>query len=75
MIPYLGRITRLEVESKGAFYIAGVQNSPSAQKVTLENQKKRELEKKKKTNVVDDKNKTSVDKKDDDETTHLDTWA
>ncbi|MEI8618704.1 hypothetical protein P4S63_20760 [Pseudoalteromonas sp. B193] len=39
MIPYLGRITRLEVESKSAFHIAGVQSGSAAEKVELENKK------------------------------------
>lgn len=48
MIPYLGRITRLEVESKSAFHIAGVQSGSAAEKVELENKKRRELQKKEK---------------------------
>ena len=72
MIPYLGRITRLEVESKSAFHIAGVQSGAAAEKVELENKKRRELQKKKQLNDQNSKKKSNVD---DDENTHLDTWA
>ncbi|MBH0061023.1 hypothetical protein I6E85_07610 [Pseudoalteromonas sp. NZS71] len=72
MIPYLGRITRLEVESKSAFHIAGVQSGTAAEKVELENKKRRELQKKKQLNDQNSKKKSNVD---DDENTHLDTWA
>ncbi|MEM5507756.1 hypothetical protein WNY98_02630 [Pseudoalteromonas sp. AS71] len=74
MIPYLGRITRLEVESKGAFHIAGVQSGTAAEKVKLENKKRRELQKKKKLNMLDDQN-SKKSNLDDDENPHLDTWA
>jgi hypothetical protein len=72
MIPYLGTITRLAVESKGAFHIAGVQSGAAAEKVDLENKKKRELQKKKKLNTLDEQTKTSPDY---DDPPHLDTWA
>ena len=72
MIPYLGPITRLAIEPKSAFHIAGVQSSPALQKIELENKKKRELDKKK-LNVADTKSsKSSVN---DDDKPHLDTWA
>ncbi|WP_024591063.1 MULTISPECIES: hypothetical protein [unclassified Pseudoalteromonas] len=72
MIPYLGRITRLEVESKSAFHIAGVQSGTAAEKVELENKKRRELQKKKQLNDQKSKKKSNLD---DDENPHLDTWA
>ncbi|ATC88916.1 hypothetical protein H5085_09650 [Pseudoalteromonas sp. SR43-6] len=75
MIPYLGRITRLEVESKSAFHIAGVQSGSAAEKVELENKKRRELQKKKKLNMLDDQNSKKKSNVDDDENPHLDTWA
>ncbi|WP_165725516.1 hypothetical protein [Pseudoalteromonas sp. SA25] len=75
MIPYLGRITRLEVESKSAFHIAGVQSGAAAEKVELENKKRRELQKKKKLNMLDDQNNKKKSNLDDDKNPHLDTWA
>ena len=79
MIPYLGKITRLSLESKGVFHIAGVQSSAASEKVELENKKKRELQKKKKLNGLSDETLPSTHKKsvnqDDDGIEHLDTWA
>lgn len=79
MIPYLGRITRLSLESKGAFYIAGVQSCAASEKIERENKKKRELQKKKKLSVIEDQTKPQVKKnsvtQDDDGIEHLDTWA
>jgi len=79
MIPYLGRITRLSLESKGAFYIAGVQNSVASEKIELANKKKRELQKKKKLSVIQEQTEPQAKKdsvtKDDDGIEHLDTWA
>ncbi|MBE0361758.1 MULTISPECIES: hypothetical protein [Pseudoalteromonas] len=75
MIPYLGTITRLAVESKGAFHIAGVQSGAAAEKVDLENKKKRELQKKKKLNTLDEQTKKTKTSPDDDDPPHLDTWA
>ncbi|GAA81177.1 hypothetical protein [Pseudoalteromonas sp. BSi20495] len=75
MIPYLGRITRLEVEPKGAFHIAGVQSGSATEKVELENKKRRELQKKKQLNMLDDQNSKKKSNVDDDENPHLDTWA
>ncbi len=46
MIPYLGPITRLALEPKGAFYIAGVKQGASTDKVALDERKKREFRKK-----------------------------
>ena len=79
MIPYLGKITRLSLESKGVFHIAGVQSSAASEKVELENKKKRELQKKKKLNGLSDETQPPTHKKsvnkDDDGIEHLDTWA
>jgi len=79
MIPNLGRITRLSLESKGAFHIAGVQSSAASDKVELENKKKKGLHKKKKLNGLTDETQPSTQKKsvnkDDDGIEHLDTWA
>jgi hypothetical protein len=75
MIPYLGRITRLEIESKGAFHIAGVQSGSAAEKVELENKKRRELQKKQKLNTSDKQTKRSDIESDDEKGPHLDTWA
>ncbi|WP_024611096.1 hypothetical protein [Pseudoalteromonas sp. TB64] len=75
MIPYLGRITRLEVESKGAFHIAGVQSGAATEKVELENKKRRELQKKKKLNTFDDQTQKANTSSDDEDGPHLDTWA
>lgn len=75
MIPYLGRITRLEIESKGAFHIAGVQSGSAAEKVELENKKRRELQKKQKLNTSDKQTKRSDIESDDKKDPHLDTWA
>ncbi|GAA75103.1 hypothetical protein P20480_1571 [Pseudoalteromonas sp. BSi20480] len=47
MIPYLGRITRLSIETKGAFHIAGVQSSAASEKVELENKKRENYRKRK----------------------------
>eukprot|EP00040_Diaphanoeca_grandis_P040532 m.311803 g.311803 ORF g.311803 m.311803 type:complete len:68 (+) comp435690_c0_seq1:3-206(+) len=45
MIPYLGQITRLQLESKGAFHIAGLKDS-NAQRIEREKRQKRQLERK-----------------------------
>ena len=47
MIPFLGRITRLQLESKGAFHIAGVKDA-NVQRIELEKRQKREIERRKK---------------------------
>ncbi|TMP71204.1 hypothetical protein CWB76_07350 [Pseudoalteromonas sp. S1609] len=72
MIPYLGQITRLALESKGAFHIAGVQQSARVKQVELEERKKKEIEKQKKisTTNADEHNKNT-----DGNDKHLDTWA
>lgn len=76
MIPYLSKITRLAPESKGAFHIAGVLQSPAMQKIGLENKKKRELEKKQKISTVDqESNQAKQSKNILDDENHLDTWA
>ena len=75
MIPYLGPITRLALEPKGAFYIAGVKQGASTDKVALDERKKRELEKKQKLSLINENTDNSGIKKDEDGTPHLDTWA
>ena len=74
MIPYLGPITRLTLESKGAFHIAGVQQSANAKKVELEERKKREVEKQHKLAFDENKSRNKTAEEDDDKP-HLDTWA
>jgi len=72
MIPYLGQITRLALESKGAFHIAGVQQSARAKQVELEERKKKEIEKQKKISTTNaDEHNKNIDGND----KHLDTWA
>jgi len=73
MIPYLGPITRLALESKGAFHIAGVQQSARAKQVELEERKKKEIEKQKKASF--DQKKSSNSNAEDDDKPHLDIWA
>ncbi|WP_404343988.1 hypothetical protein [Pseudoalteromonas mariniglutinosa] len=74
MIPYLGRITRLQLESKGAFHIAGLKDA-NIQKIELEKRQQREVEKRKKAaESMSDKDQAAV-KEDDDSDKHLDTWA
>ncbi|WP_372762115.1 hypothetical protein [Pseudoalteromonas sp.] len=76
MIPYLGQITRLTLEPKGAFHIAGVSKSTRSDKVQLEERKKRELEKKQKRLAIEDhRDNTPSSEADQEAETHLDTWA
>ncbi|MFY8327367.1 hypothetical protein [Pseudoalteromonas sp. ZZD1] len=74
MIPYIGQITRLQVESKGAFHIAGLKDS-NAQRIEREKRQKRELERQTKMaeKAVQDRKKQQENNSDDDK--HLDTWA
>ncbi|WP_213609821.1 hypothetical protein [Pseudoalteromonas sp.] len=74
MIPYLGPITRLALESKSAFHIAGVQQSARAKKVELEERKKREIEKQHKLSFDENKSRNKTADEDDGKP-HLDTWA
>ncbi|MDO6466364.1 hypothetical protein [Pseudoalteromonas carrageenovora] len=79
MIPFLGKISQLELEPKGAFHIAGVQNTPQIQKIKLENEKKQTLNKKRLETAQGNKSvKTDNEKAitvDDEGNKHLDTWA
>jgi hypothetical protein len=74
MIPFLGRITRLQLESKGAFHIAGVKDA-NVQRVELEKRQKREIELRKKTAQKADKNNKNTAEEDEEGNQHLDTWA
>ena len=74
MIPYLGQITRLQLESKGAFHIAGLKDS-NAQRIEREKRQKRQLERKEllpKEKLETAKKERNTDEEDE---THLDTWA
>ena len=74
MIPFLGRISRLQVEPKGAFYIAGLKDS-NAQRIELEKRRKSELSRRElllKQGVEDE---TAAITEDEDGKKHLDTWA
>ncbi|MFK3858246.1 hypothetical protein [Pseudoalteromonas rhizosphaerae] len=74
MIPYLGQITRLQLESKGAFHIAGLKDS-NAQRIEREKRQKRQLERKellRKEKLETAKKERNTDEEDE---THLDTWA
>lgn len=74
MIPFLGRISRLQVEPKGAFYIAGLKDS-NAQRIELEERRKRELARKELLlkQVVDGDSEAITEDENGDK--HLDTWA
>ena len=74
MIPFLGRITRLQLESKGAFHIAGVKDA-NVQRIELEKRQKREIERRKKAAKKDDESNKSVIEEDEEGNKHLDTWA
>ncbi|KTG21607.1 hypothetical protein AUR67_05310 [Pseudoalteromonas sp. XI10] len=74
MIPFLGRITRLQVESKGAFHIAGVKDA-NVQRIELEKRQKREIERRKKAAKKDDKSNKNAIEEDEEGNKHLDTWA
>lgn len=74
MIPFLGRITRLQLESKGAFHIAGVKDA-NVQKLELEKRQKREVERQKKLVKTKEEQNTDANKHDKNEEGHLDTWA
>ncbi len=74
MIPFLGRITRLQVESKGAFHIAGVKDA-NVQRIELEKRQKREIERRKKAEKKDDKSNKNAIEEDEEGNKHLDTWA
>ncbi|MEJ6495904.1 hypothetical protein [Pseudoalteromonas lipolytica] len=74
MIPFLGRITRLQLESKGAFHIAGVKDA-NVQRIELEKRQKREIERRKKTAKKDDKSGKNAIEEDEEGNKHLDTWA
>ncbi|MFY8274827.1 hypothetical protein AAEU32_11950 [Pseudoalteromonas sp. SSDWG2] len=67
MIPFLGQITRLEVQHKGAFHVAGVKDS-KVQKVR--NDLRRAKDQRGMETLVEDKDEVA-DKK----STRLDTWA
>ncbi|MDC9500533.1 MULTISPECIES: hypothetical protein [unclassified Pseudoalteromonas] len=79
MIPFLGKISRLELEPKSTFHIAGVQNMPQAQKIKLENEKKQTLNKKRLAQAQGKKCASAANEKaitvDDEGNKHLDTWA
>ena len=74
MIPFLGRITRLQLESKGAFHIAGVKDA-NVQRIELEKRQKREIERRKKAAKKDDKSGKNAIEEDEEGNKHLDTWA
>ncbi len=67
MIPFLGRITRLEVQHKGAFHVAGVKDDKIAK---VRNERKRIKEQRGQETLVDDK-----DKNGNDEDSRLDIWV
>lgn len=68
MIPFLGRITRLEVHHNGAFHVAGVKDNKVAK---VRNERKQDKEKRGQETFVEDTQK----KKGKDSSPHLDTWA
>jgi len=74
MIPFLGRITRLQLESKGAFHIAGVKDA-NVQRIELEKRQKREIERREKAAENGDKNSKNAIEEDEEGNKHLDTWA
>jgi len=74
MIPFLGRITRLQLESKGAFHIAGVKDA-NVQRIELEKRQKREIERRKKAAESANKKDKDIIEEDEDGNKHLDTWA
>ena len=74
MIPFLGRITRLQLESKAAFHIAGVKDA-NVQRIELEKRQKREIERRKKASKKEDKGNKSAIEEDEEGNKHLDTWA
>ncbi|WP_462159981.1 hypothetical protein [Pseudoalteromonas sp. GB56] len=67
MIPFLGRITRLDVQHKGAFHVAGVKDD-KVEKVR--NDRKRIKEQRGQETLLDDK-----DKKGKEDNPHLDIWV
>jgi len=74
MIPYLGQITRLQLESKGAFHIAGVKDS-NAQRIEREKRRKRELLEKELLTKKAPKADQPAISEDENGEKHLDTWA
>lgn len=74
MIPFLGRITRLQLESKGAFHIAGVKDA-NVQRIELEKRQKREIERRKKTAENGQESSKNAIEEDEEGNKHLDTWA
>jgi len=74
MIPYLGQITRLKVESKGAFHIAGLKDSNVA-KLEREKRKKSAYVRNKMVNKTASKSDGKKDVLDEEDAKHLDTWA
>ncbi|CAM3777931.1 MULTISPECIES: hypothetical protein [Pseudoalteromonas] len=74
MIPYLGQITRLQLESKGAFHIAGVKDS-NAQRIEREKRRKRELLQKEILQGKKPKSDKTAITEDENGEKHLDTWA
>ncbi|MBE0380578.1 MULTISPECIES: hypothetical protein [Pseudoalteromonas] len=74
MIPYLGQITRLQLESKGAFYIAGLKDSNTS-RIEREKRRKREfLQKGLLPDTATQPDKPAISEDEDGEK-HLDTWA
>ena len=74
MIPFLGKISRLDVEHKGAFYIAGLKDSKISQ-IELEKRKKAAYERKKMLEKNQPKEQETAVTTDEDSQKHLDTWA
>lgn len=74
MIPFLGKISRLDVEHKGAFYIAGLKDSKISQ-IELEKRKKAAYERKKMLEKNQPKEQGAAVTTDEDGQKHLDTWA
>ncbi len=74
MIPFLGRITRLQLESKGAFHIAGVKDA-NVQRIEIEKRQKREIERRKKAAESANKKDKDIIEEDENGNKHLDTWA
>ncbi|MGO2127530.1 MAG: hypothetical protein ACTH4U_02235 [Pseudoalteromonas prydzensis] len=74
MIPYLGQITRLQLESKGAFYIAGLKDSNTS-RIEREKRRKRELLQKELLLDKEPKADEPAISEDENGEKHLDTWA
>lgn len=74
MIPYLGQISRLQMESKGAFHIAGLKDANTS-RIEREKRQKRELERNLKAAKKQQTREPTEKKSGDEDEIHLDTWA